>query len=768
MHPQPRRILRQLLSDHGAVLLDQPSRVDAFLADLCRPHHRERFLLVHALLERIPKELLDQPRGSRAYELQLSRRLQRKYSLSAEAALWAVESWSIALDIAPPSSDAHHDGNKIPNGNYPAFSESPQRVLAQWLAATGPELLFVPARVNGLLADLSGQHSRERFLLVHGLRERLPFELLVEQRSSSDRWQQLTNSLQSRFGFSTEAVQWTLEGWSSALEAARSGPDQSVAEASEALAEAQESARTIDRRHAESVSDAHRKAELFRAANGVANQKVSEHAAAAEIARIKEKERAVAHTAYSLAADEWSSMRMAASSIAKEVEGIMLQVLDSSPMNSQEVADILGREQEHVTSWLQELMNAGKVEYEWLERSPHLPGYRSKISKSLPSVDVSKPVDGIGVETAARLRAEDQNSAVAAALEKDQAQAAMQEALQRKTEEWLAAESEVLNKTKEQEAAIAAAHRKAQEQRSAEAAARLKAEELAVAEELVRRRLKGLSEVKAEAGRKKDEWLAAEVKARQFVEVRTNAEAAAAALKRTQELNTSVLRNLERRPLTSHELASILGKEQEQIVALLRRFQDAGEVEQVWLNRSPQFPCYRLSDYPYTSAPADDQSPPSHIQSSSSHRGWLGMLWLWLGNVTLVAVAVLWLGLALDIQAQNLAEAAPILIVWAAVTGFGGLVGMAWLWIGRVLLRTIGMRDKLSPPAMGWLGMLWLWTGAMGVVGAMKVMGVLAILGITDYFALATALWGLAAGTVGMLWLWLGRVLLRLLGAFGW
>ena len=637
-----------------------------------------------------------------------------------------------------------------------------------WLAATGPELLFVPARVNGLLADLSGQHSRERFLLVHGLRERLPFELLVEQRSSSDRWQQLTNSLQSRFGFSTEAVQWTLEGWSSALEAARSGPDQSVAEASEALAEAQESARTIDRRHAESVSDAHRKAELFRAANGVANQKVSEHAAAAEIARIKEKERAVAHTAYSLAADEWSSMRMAASSIAKEVEGIMLQVLDSSPMNSQEVADILGREQEHVTSWLQELMNAGKVEYEWLERSPHLPGYRSKISKSLPSVDVSKPVDGIGVETAARLRAEDQNSAVAAALEKDQAQAAMQEALQRKTEEWLAAESEVLNKTKEQEAAIAAAHRKAQEQRSAEAAARLKAEELAVAEELVRRRLKGLSEVKAEAGRKKDEWLAAEVKARQFVEVRTNAEAAAAALKRTQKLNTSVLRNLERRPLTSHELASILGKEQEQIVALLRRFQDAGEVEQVWLNRSPQFPCYRLSDYPYTSAPADDQSPPSHIQSSSSHRGWLGMLWLWLGNVTLVAVAVLWLGLALDIQAQNLAEAAPILIVWAAVTGFGGLVGMAWLWIGRVLLRTIGMRDKLSPPAMGWLGMLWLWTGAMGVVGAMKVMGVLAILGITDYFALATALWGLAAGTVGMLWLWLGRVLLRLLGAFGW
>ena len=621
--------------------------------------------------------------------------------------------------------------------------------------------------MNGLLADLCGQHPREGFLLVHGLRDHIPFELLVEQGNSSDRRQQLSNSLQSRFGFSTEAVLWTLEAWSSALEAARSGPEKSVAEASEALAEAQERAREIDRRHAESVTDAHRKAELLRAANGVANRKVSERAAAAEIARIKEKERAAADTAYSLATDEWTTMRMAAASIAKEVEGIMLQVLDSSPMNSQEVADILGREQEHVTSWLQELMKAGKVEYEWLERSPHLPGYRSRrLSNILPSGDDSRSVNGIGVETAARLRAEDQISAEAAALEKERAQTAMQEALNRRTEDWLAAETEVLNKTKEQEAALAAARRKAQEQHAAEAAVRLKAEELAVAEELVRRRLKDLSDVKAEVRRNRDQWLTAEVYARQLVKDRNSAEAEAKALKKTQELNASVLQNLEKRPLTSQELADILGKEQEQILALLRRFQAAGEVEQIWLSRSPQFPCYRLSDYPYTSAPADDQSTLSHIQSSSSYSGWLGMLWLWLGNVTLVAVAVLWLGLVLNIRAQNLAEAAPILIVWGAITGLGGLVGMFWLWIGRLLLRIMRMRHKLSPRAMGWLGMLWLWTGAMGIVGAMKVMGVLELFGITDYLALATGLGGLVAGMAGMLWLWLGRVLLRLLGAF--
>ena len=53
MHPHPRRVLGQLIADHGPSLLDEPARVDAFLADHCGPYHCERFLLVHALRERI-------------------------------------------------------------------------------------------------------------------------------------------------------------------------------------------------------------------------------------------------------------------------------------------------------------------------------------------------------------------------------------------------------------------------------------------------------------------------------------------------------------------------------------------------------------------------------------------------------------------------------------------------------------------------------------------------------------------------------------------
>ena len=101
MHPHPRRTLRRLLAQYGPALLDDPARLDALLADLCGPHHRERFLLVHALRERIPAELLAQPQGGAVHVRRLSQRLQRRYGFSDEAAQWAIESWALALDVAP-------------------------------------------------------------------------------------------------------------------------------------------------------------------------------------------------------------------------------------------------------------------------------------------------------------------------------------------------------------------------------------------------------------------------------------------------------------------------------------------------------------------------------------------------------------------------------------------------------------------------------------------------------------------------------------------
>ena len=99
MDALPRGVLCQLLVDYGPALLNEPARVNALLADLCGPYHCERFLLIHALLERIPVELRAQPHGGTPLELRLSRRLQNRYCFSAEAAHWAVESWSTAIKV---------------------------------------------------------------------------------------------------------------------------------------------------------------------------------------------------------------------------------------------------------------------------------------------------------------------------------------------------------------------------------------------------------------------------------------------------------------------------------------------------------------------------------------------------------------------------------------------------------------------------------------------------------------------------------------------
>ena len=125
----PRRILRQLLADYGPALVNEPARVDAFLADLCGQYPRERFLLVQALRERVPADLLSQPQGIAALGPRLTRRLQERYGLSAEAAQWAIESWAMALNIEEMS---------VPDSGAPATKDVPtdRDVLVAFYHAT--------------------------------------------------------------------------------------------------------------------------------------------------------------------------------------------------------------------------------------------------------------------------------------------------------------------------------------------------------------------------------------------------------------------------------------------------------------------------------------------------------------------------------------------------------------------------------------------------------------------------------------------------------
>ena len=225
MHPLPRRVLRQLLSDYGPALLEDPARVYALLADVCGQHHRERFLIVHTLRERIPQELLAHPEGGAVLWQRLSQRLQNRYGFSVEAAQWAIESWALALDIAPLKSRTLRDGSGA------VLSDYPQCTLRKLLLDYGTALLNDPARVGALLADLCGPYPRERFLLVHALRERIPTELLLPHaprgRFVVEPSTQLPGAkvygkrpiqrLQSQYGFSTEAAQWAVESCTLAI-----------------------------------------------------------------------------------------------------------------------------------------------------------------------------------------------------------------------------------------------------------------------------------------------------------------------------------------------------------------------------------------------------------------------------------------------------------------------------------------------------------------------------------------------------------------------
>ena len=213
MHPLPRRTLRRLIKQYGPTLLDDPARVDALLADYCGRHRAERFVLVYALRERI--SVAD---SSDTYWRRMCfRRLQSRYCFSSEAAQWAAESWSSALKIDPPEPINSREGGDSLDGLHGELSDYPRHALSKLLTEYGFDLLSDPERVNALLADLSGEFGRERFLLVHALREGIPADLLAQKRKSAARVRRLTRRLQKRYGFSGKAAQWAVESWSAAL-----------------------------------------------------------------------------------------------------------------------------------------------------------------------------------------------------------------------------------------------------------------------------------------------------------------------------------------------------------------------------------------------------------------------------------------------------------------------------------------------------------------------------------------------------------------------
>lgn len=96
-----RQKLKALIRAHGPEICNDARRLKGLLLDHCPQCRGEINLLLLAHQENVPQELLkthknaSQERQAR----QLVRLLQETHYLTEEAACWAVESWSLALDL---------------------------------------------------------------------------------------------------------------------------------------------------------------------------------------------------------------------------------------------------------------------------------------------------------------------------------------------------------------------------------------------------------------------------------------------------------------------------------------------------------------------------------------------------------------------------------------------------------------------------------------------------------------------------------------------
>jgi hypothetical protein len=96
-----REKLLQITNRFGISLCDDPRRCEGLLRDLCGDYKREINLLISAMKEQVPANLLSS-KGSIPWELllnRLTRRLQDNLGLTEEAASWTVESWALALGV---------------------------------------------------------------------------------------------------------------------------------------------------------------------------------------------------------------------------------------------------------------------------------------------------------------------------------------------------------------------------------------------------------------------------------------------------------------------------------------------------------------------------------------------------------------------------------------------------------------------------------------------------------------------------------------------
>jgi len=101
MNDLPRQKLRELILYYGRSLCEDPRRCEALLKDQCGQHKREIAVLMSALRDQVPRDLLQGAAGTPPSLLQarMVRRLYDNLGIDEAFAAWGVESWMLALGL---------------------------------------------------------------------------------------------------------------------------------------------------------------------------------------------------------------------------------------------------------------------------------------------------------------------------------------------------------------------------------------------------------------------------------------------------------------------------------------------------------------------------------------------------------------------------------------------------------------------------------------------------------------------------------------------
>ncbi|MBN2006791.1 MAG: WD40 repeat domain-containing protein [Anaerolineae bacterium] len=148
-----REKLREIVLKYGPGVSRDPKRCKAFLLDYGEGHRREIFVLVAAVEERIPDQLIEaQDDGLDGPLPGLTRRLAYQLaeprSMELEAAQWAVETWAFALDL--PSQDSasapqtRSETHPAPPAPPTAQNSPPKAVNAAPRAVSAPNSANAP------------------------------------------------------------------------------------------------------------------------------------------------------------------------------------------------------------------------------------------------------------------------------------------------------------------------------------------------------------------------------------------------------------------------------------------------------------------------------------------------------------------------------------------------------------------------------------------------------------------------------------------------